>query len=511
MGFNGAMKRWFTHSDAALTSTEPTLMARLSRWRVQLGFILGPLVFVGMLFFGPPESMTPESWRILALTLLMATWWVTEALPIAVTALLPVALIPLMNVAPIDEAAAPYANPLIFLFLGGFLLAEGIQRWNLHRRLALLVLSLSGTRPDRVVGGFMAATALLSMWVSNTATAALMLPIGLSVLTLVEEGDRDHNHQNLSVALLLGIAMGANIGGMATLIGTPPNALLAGYLSDSHGLDITFLSWMAVALPLALTLLGTAWWLLTRHLYDPGHTPIEGLETLLARERDNLGPLTVPQAMVGMVFLLVAVAWLTRPLIETLFESLQLTDAGIAITGALLLFVIPSDWRRPSFLLSWEQARNLPWGVLILVGGGLALGSAIESSGLAAAAAELLSFMANWPLLLLMFAVAALIMALSHVTSNTATAATMLPLTASFALAQDLSLIHLTVPVAMAASCAFMLPVATPPNAIIFSSERISVGQMAYAGAWLSGITLLLIALWVWVVAAPVLGWVTGY
>ncbi len=463
-----------------------------------------------MLMADPPGSMTAESWRILALTLLMAIWWVTEALPIAVTALLPVALIPLMDVAPIDQAAAPYANPLVFLFLGGFLLAEGIQRWNLHRRLALLVLSLSGPRPDRVVAGFMAATALLSMWVSNTATAALMLPIGLSVLGLVEESDREHNHQSLNVALLLGIAMAANIGGMATLIGTPPNALLAGYLRESHGLDITFLSWMAVALPLAVLLLASAWWLLTRKLYDPGHIPIDGLEALLSRERRNLGPLTLPQAMVGAVFLLVAAAWLTRPILDGLFQSLRLTDAGIAITGALLLFLIPSDWRAPRFLLSWEQARNLPWGVLILVGGGLALGSAIESSGLAAAAAELLSGMANWPLLLLMLAVAALIMTLSHVTSNTATAATMLPLTASFAVAQGLSLIHLAVPVAMAASCAFMLPVATPPNAIIFSSERISVGQMAYAGAWLSGITLALITLWVWLVAAPVLGGITA-
>lgn len=502
------MKRWFTRSQTPLTSVEPTLLARLSHWRLQLGFALGPAVFVGLLVSGPPEAMNAESWRILALTLLMAIWWVTEALPIAVTALLPVALIPLMDVAPIEEAAAPYANPLVFLFLGGFLLAEAIQRWNLHRRLALAVLTLSGTRPDRVVGGFMLATALLSMWVSNTATAALMLPIGVSVLSLVEEGDREHDHYSLNIALLLGIAMAANIGGMATLIGTPPNALLAGYLRDSHDLDITFLGWMAVALPLALMLLATAWWLLTQRLHHPGHKPIEGLEALLEHERSSLGPMTVPQLLVAGVFLLVALAWLTRPLLDSYFQSLRLTDAGIAITGALLLFLIPSDWRRPSFLMDWAQARNLPWGVLILVGGGLALGSAIESSGLAATAAELLGGMADWPLVLLMLAVATLIMMLSHVTSNTATAATMLPLTASFAVAQALPLVPLTVPVAMAASCAFMLPVATPPNAIIFSSERISVGEMAHAGAWLSVVTLLLITFWIWLVAAPVLTWV---
>ena len=499
------MRRFRRFSGISLTSTEPSLMATVSHWRVQLGFIAGPVIFLLMLVIGPPDGMAADAWRVLALTLLMATWWVTEALPIAITALLPVALLPMLDVVPIDRAAAPYANPLIFLFLGGFILAEGIQRWNLHKRLALGVLSLAGIRPDRVVAGFMIATAGLSMWVSNTATAALMLPIGLSVLALVDEGDQQHDHGNLSLSLLLGIAMAANIGGMGTLIGTPPNALLAGYLRDSHGIEVSFVGWMIVAAPLAAILLASAWWLLTRRIYPLGHNPIQGLEALIHRERENLGAITYPQLMVGVVFGLVAIAWLTRPLLDSAISGLQLTDAGIAITGALLLFVIPSHWRQLEFLMSWEQARNLPWGVLILVGGGLSLGTAIETSGLAEAAAALLEGLARLPLWLLMGAVTTLIMLLSHVTSNTATAATMLPLTASFALSQDLPLVHMAIPVAMGASCAFMLPVATPPNAIIFSSERLRVVQMARAGAVVSLVAIVLISLWVFLVAAPFL------
>lgn len=436
----------------------------------------------------------------------MAIWWVTEALPIAITALLPVALLPLLDIRPIEEAAAPYANPLIFLFLGGFILAEAIQRWGLHRRLSLLVLSLSGTRPDRVIAGFMVATAGLSMWVSNTATAALMLPIALSVLNLVDSGSDDTAQKNLSLCLLLGIAMSANIGGMATIIGTPPNAILAGYLSDNHGINISFGEWMLVAFPLSVLLLAIAWWFLTRIIYPVAKVELSGLSVLLDDERQSLGRMIVPEKAVATVFVLVAFAWLSRPWIENHFPGIGLSDAGIAILGALLLFVIPAEWRRLRFLMDWETARKLPWGVLLLVGGGLSLGSAIESSGLAAHAAEALYALAGLQTWVIMAGVITLIMLLSHVTSNTATAATMLPLASSLALALEIPLLFLTIPVAMAASCAFMLPVATPPNAIIFSSNRITVPQMVSAGAVISLLTIPLILLWVRLVMAPVLG-----
>jgi len=478
---------------------------KITRWRLQLGFMLGPALFALLLFLGPPEGISVNGWRVLALTVLMAVWWVTEALPIAITALLPVALLPLLDVVPISDAAAPYANPLIFLFLGGFILAEGIQRWNLHRRLALRVLSISGTRPDHVVAGFLIATAGLSMWVSNTATAALMLPIGLSVLSLAGEREESQNHRHLSLCLLLGIAMSANIGGMATLIGTPPNALLAGYLAENHDIVIGFGEWMLVAFPLASLLLFLGWWLLTRRIYPVARRPIPGLGDLLRIQRQSMGPMSAPEIAVALVFVAVAMAWLTRPLLDNLWPALNLNDAGIALIGALLLFVIPAKWRQLEFLMTWDAARNLPWGVLILVGGGLSLGTAIESSGLAMNAAGALSGLAGQPLWLVMAGVVCLIMLLSHVTSNTATTATMLPLAASLALSLNFPLLYLAIPVAMAASCAFMLPVATPPNAIIFSSNQVTVAQMVKAGSLISLVAATLITFWVLFVAAPVL------
>ncbi len=486
------------------SSTEPSFIMFLSRWRLHLGFILGPVLFALMLFAGPPEGIGTEAWRALALTLLMAVWWVTESLPIAITALLPAGLLPLLDIVPIEEAAAPYANPLIFLFLGGFILAEGVQRWNLHRRLALKVLSIAGTQPDRVVGGFMLATAGLSMWVSNTATAALMLPVALSVLSLMGDDD-GQSQKHFGLCLLLGIAISANIGGMATLIGTPPNAILAGYLNDNHELSIGFGEWMMVAFPLAALLLAVAWWLLTSRIYPVAHQPLEGLAELLEQQRASLGRMGRPEIAVSIVFALVALAWLSRPLLEQLWPQLNIRDEGIALLGALLLFVIPASWRRLEFLMTWEAARNLPWGVLILVGGGLSLGAAIESSGLAETAAAALQGLDGQPLWLMMTGVVMLIMVLSHVTSNTATAATMLPLVSSLAISLNYPVAYLAIPVAMAASCAFMLPVATPPNAIMFSSGRFSVAQMVRAGSIISLITVVLITVWVLFVAAPIL------
>ena len=497
-------KRFRSHN--LLSSAEPSFIVQLSRWRVHLGFLLGPVLFLFLLWIGPQGDISPPAWAALALTVLMAVWWVTEALPIAITALLPVALLPLLDVRPIEEAAAPYANPLIFLFLGGFILAEAIQRWGLHRRLSLLVLSVSGTRPDRVVAGFMIATAGLSMWVSNTATAALMLPIALSVLNLVDSGTPEKGHQNLGLCLLLGIAAAANIGGMATIIGTPPNAILAGYLSDNHNIQISFGEWMMFAFPLSMILLTTAWMILTRVVYPLEKKELSGVGVMLDQERGELGAMKGPEKAVATIFCAVALAWLTRPLVEAQFPGLGLSDAGIAILGALLFFVVPAEWKRLQFLMDWESARRLPWGVLLLVGGGLSLGSAIESSGLAGHAADALHALAGLPIWLIMAGVIVMIMALSHVTSNTATAATMLPLTSSLALSLELPLLYLTIPVAMAASCAFMLPVATPPNAIVFSSNRLTVMQMARSGAVISLLTVPLILFWVRGIMAPYFG-----
>ncbi|MCG5516327.1 SLC13 family permease [Ectothiorhodospira sp. 9100] len=478
-----------------------------SLWRPRLGLALGPIIFATMLLLGPPGDMAPETWAVASLTALMAIWWVSEAIPIPATALLPVTLLPLLGASTISDAAAPYANPMFFLFLGGFMIALAIQRWNLHRRIALLILGLAGKRLDHLVAGFIAATAGLSMWVSNTATAALMLPIGISVLVLLEDkGVESEQIRNVGLALLLGIAFGANIGGMATLIGTPPNALLAAYMTENYDVNIGFVQWMMVGLPLAITLLIITWWVLCRWAFPVSPRPVEGIETLLQQQRSQLGAMTTPEKRVALVFLGVALAWICRPLLEKAFPGMAITDAGIAIAGALALFLIPANFKRHQFLLDWESTRQLPWGVLVLVGGGLSLGTAIGTSGLSDHVATALSQLSNWPTWTLVGVVALSAMLLSHVTSNTATAATVLPLAATLAVSLGHDPLLLAIPVALAASCAFMLPVATPPNAIVFSSERITVPDMVNAGWRLSLISIVLVTLAVFGLAMPLLG-----
>ncbi|MGY4878641.1 SLC13 family permease [Vreelandella aquamarina] len=479
----------------------------MERAKITTGLFLGPLLAVMLLFLDAPEAVPPAAWRVVALTAWMAVWWILEPVPMAVTALLPVALLPLLGVGDISAAAEPYANPLIFLFLGGFMLAEAIQRWNLHRRIALGVLSLAGKRPDTLVAGFMAATAFLSMWVSNTATAALMVPIGISVLSLLEHNDELNQPQKHAVGLclLLGIALAANIGGMGTLIGTPPNALLAGFIGDNYGISIGFAQWMLVAIPPAALMLLAAWWLLTYRLYPVPHTPLIGISAMLTQQAEDLGRMSGPEKRVAMVFALVALAWITRPLLEQ-WSGLTLSDGGIAVVGALLLFVVPARWRQRQFLLDWDSAKNLPWGVLLLVGGGLSLGTAIDSSGLAGVVANGLAIFGSWPTWAMILMVVVIVMAMSHVTSNSATAAAILPLTAALTVSLDASPLLLAVPVAMAASCAFMLPVATPPNAVVFASGKVSVLDMLRAGAVMSLIAVVAICVAMFALAMPILG-----
>ena len=494
-----------THSDPQ-DAHDQTRREAWRRWRLAAGLLSGPLLALLVMLAPTPAAMPPAAWQVVALTVWMAAWWVAEPVPIAVTALLPVAVLPLMGMAPISEVASPYANPLIFLFLGGFLLAEAIQRWNLHRRIAMLVLHVSGHRPHQVVGGFMIATAGLSMWVSNTATAALMVPIGLSVLGLLERQGGVGASRNMALTLLLGIALAANIGGMGTLIGTPPNALLAGFMADNYDIEIGFSQWMLLALPPAVLLLALAWWLLTRLVYPLPRSAVPGMAGLLREQADDLGRMTGPERRVAVIFALVALAWVARPLLQRLVPGLELTDAGIAVIGALLLFVTPARWQTRQFLLDWDSARHLPWGVLILVGGGLSLGGAIESSGLAAVVAEGLSAFGDWPPWTLVALVVLVVMLMSHVTSNTATAAAILPLTASLTVSLGASPLLLSVPVAMAASCAFMLPVATPPNAVVFASGKLRVIDMVRAGALVSLAGVAVITLVVFALAMPVLG-----
>jgi len=403
---------------------------------------------------------------------------------------LPVLVLPLAGVVELSTATAPYANPVVFLFLGGFLLALAIQSSGLHKRLALLVVALGGDRLDHLVAAVMLATAVLSMWISNTAAAAILLPITLSVLALARQGEHSDPADPLAPALLIGIAFAANIGGMATLIGTPPNAILAAYLGEQYGVEVSFAGWMMIALPISLILLALAWWTLVRVCFRVGRAHVPGLAERFAGQRAELGPWRSAEKRVAVVFLLAVSAWITRPLLEGWLPGLD--DALIALAAAVILFLLPGGEASRARILNWEQTERLPWGVLILIGGGLSLGIAVQETGLADAIAEGLKHLTDQPLVVLIVTVAAIAMLVSHITSNTAAAATLIPVVAAVAAGMDIAPLLLAMPVALAASCAFMLPNATPPNAIVFGSNRLRVPQMLKAGAVLSGFSLAL-------------------
>ena len=444
-----------------------------------IGFILGAVFLLATIILPAPETMTVEAWSALGLMLLMATWWSTEAIPIPATALLPIVLVPALGLGTVGEATRPYANPIIFLFLGGFTLGLAMQRWHLHRRIALMTLKAVGSKPRRQIAGFMLATAFLSMWVSNTATAIMMLPIGLSVVAMTDGKDNPEGVRRYATALLLAIAYSASIGGIATLIGTPPNALLAAYLSENQGISVGFAQWMLLGVPVTVVMLVLAWWWLTRRDFGLGDSGDGG--KAIREELEALGPLGKGEKLVALVFLITASAWIFRPLLS---DSLMpwLSDTGIAIVAAIAMFMIPVNTRNREFLLNWETAKGIPWDVLLLFGGGLAMAGVISSSGLAEWIAQGLGAAGTLPALVMIVLVVTVIIFLTEVTSNTATAAAFLPLLGALAMGEGLSPLLLAVPAAIAASCAFMMPVATPPNAIVFSSGHMQISDMIRAG-----------------------------
>jgi len=406
-----------------------------------------------------------------------------------------VVLVPALEVFSIDEAAAPYANPLVFLFMGGFMLALAMQRWNLHRRVALRIVSAMGTRPTRLVGGFMLATAFLSMWMSNTATAVMMLPIGISVLGLAD-GARGMNARakaHFASAMVLGIAYAASIGGLGTLIGTPPNALLAAYMRSSHGMEITFAQWMMVGVPLVLILLPLTWLMLTRVIYRLPGEDIPGGAGWLHEARVRLGPISRPEGTVALVFGMAGVLWIAGPFLAPGLTKGIFSDAGIAMSAALLLFLVPTGKVEQRFVLDWETAGKLPWGVLLLFGGGLSLADALTKTGVAKWMGSHMQTLGMLPFPVIVLIVACVVVALSEVASNTATAAAFLPVAAVLAEALGKAPISLTLPVALAASAGFMLPVATPPNTLAYATGYVTVAEMIRAGALLDAICIVVI------------------
>lgn len=479
------------------------------------GWVLGPAALLVTLVVPAPEGLSAEGWRTAGAALLMAVWWITEAVPIPVTALVPLVLFPALHLGDIKAVAAPYANPLIFLFLGGFLIALAMQRWNLHRRLAIGLIGRMGTAPTRVVGGFLLASALISMWVSNTATALMMLPIATSVLALVPE-EAEREPRGFAPALVLAVAYGATTGGMGTLIGTPPNALLAGYLDNVYHVRIGFGQWMLLGVPVVVVALPLVWWVLTRWSFRLGGGVVPGMAEIVAAERAKLGRMGRGEVAVALVFGLTALAWITQPLVAKRLPLVS--DTTIAMCGALALFFIPVDARRGQFVMDWGATKGLPWDVLLLFGGGLSLAGMIEKHGLSAYLGQLCGGLGGWPIVAVMALFCFGILMLTELTSNTATAAAFLPIAAAVAVSMGHNPLLLMVPTALAANCSYMMPVGTPPNAIVFGSGRLTLPQMAKAGMVLNVLLvpvivglMMLLGPWIFGIDFGVLpAWVAG-
>ncbi|MGD9618828.1 MAG: DASS family sodium-coupled anion symporter [Mycolicibacterium sp.] len=471
------------------------------RW---LGFGAGPLL-AALVYLLLPADLGHPAKATAAVAVLMALWWMTEAIPIAATALVPLLAFPLLVAdVGVSDVGAFYGNDIIFLFMGGFLIALAMQRWNLHRRIALLTVRAMGTRATRVIAGFMLATAFLSMWVSNTATAVMMVPIGVSVLMLIgsvspgadeavdeQQAKEQVKSSNFGTALMLGIAYAASVGSLATIIGTPPNTLLVGYLQDEQNITIGFGQWMLLGVPLAAVLLVLTWLLLAKVIFRPEIDEIPGGKELFDAELDKLGHTSTGERRVLAIFVLAALSWICLPLV---WEEPPVSDAGIAIAAGLLLFILPAGSKLGVRLLDWDTAKRLPWGVLLLFGGGLALSSQFSSSGLAEWIGRQATSLQGLSILLLVVLITTAVIFLTELTSNTATAATFLPVIGGIAVGIGQDPLLLTIPVALAATSAFMLPVATPPNAIVFGSGYVSIGQMMKAGIWLNLGAILLIS-----------------
>ena len=506
--------------------------------------ILGLVVAAGVYLALGSADLSADARTVAAVGTLMAVWWMTEAVPLSATSLLPIVLFPMLTGGNIEEATAPYANPIVFLFLGGFLIAIAMQKWNLHRRIALLTLRRVGTHPRQIILGMMISTAFLSMWVSNTATTLMMLPIAMSVLTLVFErslqashgehaageaaGDldarleageavsdlvEDRDVRIFGVALVLSIAWAASIGGLGTLLGSPPNAIVAGYISTELGETVGFLQWMMLGLPLVVVFLGIAWLLITRLLFRFHLDDVPGGRAMVDDQISELGPMSQGEKMVLGVFSTAAFLWIVPGILSnigSLAEALPwletFDDTVIAIGAGLVLFFLPGD-REGHMVLDWHDAENgLPWGVLLLFGGGLSLAEAVSSSGLDEWFGQQVEGLGALPIVLLVAAVVAIVLMLTEVTSNTATAATFIPVLGGVAVGIGADPTTLLIPAALAATCAFMLPVGTPPNAIVFGTGTVKIGEMARGGAVLNVVGVVLITMFAALIGPYALG-----
>lgn len=470
----------------------------------QIGFLAGPIAFTLILLTFRPDGLSAAGIAILASTAWIAIWWITEAIPIAVTALLPIILFPLSGGLDLSTTTSAFGHKFVFLYLGGFLIAIAIEKWHLHKRIALHIIHFIGVDIKNIILGFMVATAFLSMWISNTATAVMMLPIGIAIVSQLngKSSKVKDEDQAFGKALMLAIAYSASIGGIATLIGTPPNLVLAGVIFDTYGYEITFLQWFIFGFPIAVILLIICWIYLTRFAFKFEQNKLEGGKEEIKKLIKALGKTSYEERMVALVFATTAFFWITRSL---LFSSLlpALDDTIIAIIFAVILFLIPTK-DKTSRLMTWQDANKLPWGIILLFGGGMALANGFETTGLASWIGSQMTSLSNLPVLLLILVLIAAVNFLTEITSNLATTAMLLPVLAPMAIAIDMHPFVLMVGAAVAASCAFMLPVATPPNAVVFGSGYLRIPDMVKKGFAMNIISIIILACFVyWVL--PVL------
>jgi len=459
------------------------------------GLILGPILFLLLLNISG-FGLSPQAWKVIAVASWMISWWITEAVPIPVTALLPLFLFPLTGVLSIRESASPYASPIIFLFMGGFMIGLGMRKRRLHERIALHLIKLTGTQANGIILGFMLATALMSMWISNTATAVMMLPVALSVIALLKEKNQhsfsEKDHNRFSLTLLLGIAYAANIGGISTIVGTPPNAVLVGYMEQLYNYEITFSRWLLIGIPISLSLLFIMYFLLTHILFPNKIGKMADSSKLIDNTLHQLGKPSRAEKMVMIIFALTALSWILRQPINYYLNT-SLNDTIIAMIGGLSMFILPVSFRKTEFIMDWEDTKDLPWGILILFGGGLCLARGMEISGIIQIIGDTIASSSSIKLWVIVLLLTGTVLFMTEVMSNVALVTIFLPVVLGIADGLGIEPLYLAIPVTLASSCAFMMPISTPPNAIIFASRKIKMQEMMRAGVWLNIISILVL------------------
>jgi len=471
-----------------------------------IGLFLGPILFGIVLSFQHSGYLDPLAFRVLGVALWMIIWWMSEAAPMAVTALLPIILFPVLGIFSLKEATTPYASPIIFLFMGGFLIALGLEEHGLHKRIALRLIKITGTSSNGIILGFMIATAFLSMWISNTATTIMMLPIALSVINLVKHDSLDAKGFNhFAIALMLGIAYAANIGGVATIIGTPPNVVFVGYAQELLHIDIGFADWMMIGVPISAVLLLLTYLMLTKVLHKNDLGEMSNAEVLIQKELSALGNWKKEEKIVALIFGLTAMMWIFKEPINSILGVSLLNDTVTAMIGGVFMFIIPVSIKEKTMLLDWKATQRLPWGILLLFGGGMTLAKAMETTGLVNLIAEVISQNQFSALLIFLLLITAMLF-LTELMSNVALATIFIPIVMAIADGANINPLLLSIPVAMAASCAFMMPISTPPNAIVFSSGYIKITQMVRVGIWLNIISVLVLL----IAAFSLIEWVFG-